>query len=211
MRCIPRAKVLKNRPRQRTAGYRWLVCGNNFRILPPASHATEASSPTERLRGKQSLHYPSGKPLRGVLPRKKGHIAQPNGPYGVAKRPLLRRKAAQAASRWHPGRYATAAKPAKIQTKLRPRSILKDTEKGCPNHGAALLHLLTSLPFYLQSRFFKNSISMILSEKRPLTALSLLRLSSSCTAPKASLVVLSPSERMVNLFVLGAFLSGMWM
>lgn len=146
MRCIPRAKVQKNRPGQRTAGYRWPVCGNNFLYLRAASHAPAAGSPTGRLRGKQSLHYPGGKRLPGILPRLKGHIAQPNGPYGVAKRPLLRRKAAQAASRWPPGRYATAAKLAKNQTKLRPRSILKDTEKGCPTMAQPFF---TSLILYL--------------------------------------------------------------
>lgn len=66
-------------------------------------------------------------------------------------------------------------------------------------------------PANAYQRFFKNSISTILSEFLPFTALSLFRASSSCTAPKASFVVLAPRERIVMVFVFGAFFSGMCM
>ena len=66
-------------------------------------------------------------------------------------------------------------------------------------------------PANAYQRFFKNSISTILSEFLPFTALSLFRASSSCTAPKASFVVLAPRERIVMVLVFGAFFSGMCM
>ena len=149
MRCIPRAKVQKNRPGQRTAGYRWPVCGNNFLYLRAASHAPAAGSPTGRLRGKQSLHYPGGKRLPGILPRLKGRFARRNGPNGMARRPLLRRKAAHAANRWPPGRYAGAAEAAKKTYKTAARPIHENTEKGCAMAGAALLQHFAVLPFLL--------------------------------------------------------------
>lgn len=158
MRCIPRAKVQKNRPGQRTAGYRWPVCGNNFLYLRAASHAPAAGSPTGRLRGKQSLHYPGGKRLPGILPRLKGRFARRNGPNGMARRPLLRRKAAHAANRWPPGRYAGAAEAAKKHTKLRPALSMKTRKRAAPWPAQPFSSILL---FYLSS--FNQGSSRTLS------------------------------------------------